>query len=83
MMSDGGVETGTIRTKIPARLDRLPWSRFHWVVVVGLGTAWILDGLEAELVFGVKAERESLESIAKPLTVEDSPKTSTAPAAAG
>ena len=43
-MSDG-VETGTIKTKIPARLDRLPWSRFHWMVIVGLGTAWILDGL--------------------------------------
>ena len=33
-MSDG-VETGTIRTRIPARLDRLPWSRFHWIVIVG------------------------------------------------
>ena len=27
----------TIETKIPARLDRLPWSRFHWTVVIGLG----------------------------------------------
>jgi MFS family permease len=34
-----GVQTGIIRTKIPARLDRLPWSRFHWVLVIGLGTA--------------------------------------------
>ena len=40
----GGSETGTIRTKIPARMDRLPWARFHWIVVAGLGTAWILDG---------------------------------------
>jgi hypothetical protein len=31
------IETGTIRTKIPARLDRLPWSRFHWIVIVDLG----------------------------------------------
>jgi hypothetical protein len=28
------------------RLDRLPWARFHWIVIAGLGTAWILDGLE-------------------------------------
>ena len=36
-----GVEAGAIRTKIPARLDRLPWSRFHWIVVVGPETAWV------------------------------------------
>jgi MFS family permease len=35
-----------IRTDIPARLDRLPWSRFHWLVVLALGVTWILDGLE-------------------------------------
>ena len=45
-----GVETGTITTDIPARLDRLPWSRFHWMVVIGLGTVWILDGLEVTIV---------------------------------
>jgi len=45
-----GVQTGTITTDIPARLDRLPWSRFHWLVVVGLGTVWILDGLEVTIV---------------------------------
>jgi MFS family permease len=50
-----GVETGTIRTKIPARLDRLPWSRFHWIVVVGLGTAWILDGLEVNVVGSISS----------------------------
>ena len=44
------METGTIRTRIPARLDRLPWSRFHWRIVVGLGTVWILDGLEVNMV---------------------------------
>ena len=31
---------------IPARLDRLPWSRFHWLVVAARGITWILDGLE-------------------------------------
>ncbi len=40
----------TIRTRIPARLDRLPWSRFHWRIVIGLGTVWILDGLEVTIV---------------------------------
>ena len=40
----------TIRTQIPARLDRLPWSRFHWRIVAGLGTVWILDGLEVTIV---------------------------------
>jgi MFS family permease len=49
------VQTGTIRTQIPARLDRLPWSRFHWVVVAGLGTAWILDGLEVNVVGSISS----------------------------
>jgi MFS family permease len=39
-----------ITTNAPARLDRLPWSRFHWLVVTALGVAWILDGLEVTLV---------------------------------
>jgi hypothetical protein len=52
----------TIETKIPSRLDRLPWSRFHWMVVIGLGTVWILDGLEVTIV----------GSIAARLTEEDS-----------
>ena len=43
-------QTGTIETRIPARLDRLPWSRWHWLVVIGLGTVWILDGLEVTIV---------------------------------
>jgi MFS family permease len=51
----GGVETGTIKTRIPARLDRLPWSRFHWIIVIGLGTAWILDGLEVNVVGSISA----------------------------
>src|ERR1700754_2662607 len=45
-----GVQTGRIITDIPARLDRLPWARWHWVVVIGLGTVWILDGLEVTIV---------------------------------
>jgi MFS family permease len=45
-----GVETGRITTDIPARLDRLPWVRWHWMIVIGLGTVWILDGLEVTIV---------------------------------
>ena len=40
----------TVRSLVPARMDRLPWTRFHWLVVVGLGVSWILDGLEIQLV---------------------------------
>src|SRR3954451_24848752 len=40
----------TIVTNIPARLDRLPWARFHWRIIVGLGTVWILDGLQVTIV---------------------------------
>lgn len=49
------VETETISTKIPARMDRLPWSPFHWRVVAGLGTVWLLDGLEVTMVGSVAA----------------------------
>jgi MFS family permease len=50
-----GVETGKITTDIPARMDRLPWSRWHWLVVIGLGTVWILDGLEVTIVGAIGA----------------------------
>jgi MFS family permease len=43
-------ELKTIETRIPARMDRLPWARWHWMVVIGLGTVWILDGLEVTIV---------------------------------
>jgi hypothetical protein len=39
-----------VKTDVPARLDRLPWSRFHLLIVVGLGVTWILDGLEVTIV---------------------------------
>jgi MFS family permease len=38
-----------VETDTPARLDRLPWGRFHTLVVVALGVTWILDGLEVTL----------------------------------
>lgn len=49
-----------IKTRIPARMDRLPWSGWHWLVVLGLGTVWILDGLEVTIV-GAIASRLSEE----------------------
>ncbi len=42
-----------VETDIPARLDRLPWGRFHTLVVVALGITWILDGLEVTLAGAV------------------------------
>ncbi len=39
----------TVRSLVPARMDRLPWTRFHWLVIIGLGVSWILDGLEIQL----------------------------------
>jgi MFS family permease len=45
-----GTQSRIIRTNIPARLDRLPWARFHWRIVIGLGTVWILDGLQVTVV---------------------------------
>ncbi len=53
-MSD--VQTGTVTTKVPARLDRLPWSRWHWMIIIGLGTVWILDGLEVTIVGNISGQ---------------------------
>jgi len=55
---------GIVETDIPARLDRLPWGRFHTLVVVALGITWILDGLEvtlAGLVSGALKESPRLQ----------------------
>ena len=50
MSTESMAEGRIIETKIPARLDRLPWARWHWMVLIGLGTVWILDGLEVTIV---------------------------------
>ncbi|HTZ59645.1 MAG TPA: MFS transporter [Acidobacteriaceae bacterium] len=39
----------TIETDVPARMDRLPWSGWHWLIVCALGTSWLLDGLQVTL----------------------------------
>jgi MFS family permease len=40
----------TFETDVPARLDRLPFAAFHWMVALALGISWVLDGLEVTLV---------------------------------
>src|SRR5882762_9354960 len=45
---------GVIRSLIPARIDRLPWSSFHTRLVVALGVAWILDGLEISVASAIE-----------------------------
>ncbi|MGP0093411.1 MAG: MFS transporter [Xanthobacteraceae bacterium] len=54
----------TLVTDIPARLDRLPWSRFHLLVVVALGITWILDGLEVTIVGAVGPALQEAQTLA-------------------
>jgi len=53
MVTAQSPSTGTIRSLIPARIDRLPWSRFHTRLVIALGVAWVLDGLEITIAANV------------------------------
>src|SRR5450830_605346 len=49
---------------IPARLDRLPWSGWHWRVVIALGVAWVLDGLEVTLIGSIGSILERKDTLA-------------------
>jgi MFS family permease len=49
-MAPPAASPGLIRSSVPARLDALPWSRWHWRVVIALGVSWLLDGLEVTVV---------------------------------
>lgn len=53
-----------IATDIPARLDRLPWSRFHMLIVVALGITWILDGLEVTIIGSLAPSLERSDTLA-------------------
>ncbi|WP_431257021.1 MFS transporter [Roseateles chitinivorans] len=53
----------TASLDIARRLDRLPWSRWHWRVVLALGVAWVLDGLEVTLVGSVGAVLERPDTL--------------------
>ena len=57
------VASGAIQTDIPARLDRLPWSRFHLLVIAALGVTWILDGLEVTIVGSLGPVLQSKETL--------------------
>ena len=49
-----GVEAAaSVTTNIPQRMDRLPWSKWHWLVVMALGITWVLDGLEVSIVAAI------------------------------
>jgi MFS family permease len=49
---------GGITTDVPARLDRLPWGSFHWLLITALGITWVLDGLEATIVAAIGSTLE-------------------------
>ncbi|MCD6076740.1 MAG: ral substrate transporter [Ramlibacter sp.] len=57
-------ETHSARgSDVPARLDRLPWSRWHWRVVLALGVAWVLDGLEVTIVGSIGSVLERPDTL--------------------
>jgi len=56
-------EHETVETDIPARLDRLPWSRWHWLVVFALGITWVLDGLEVTIVGALGGVLEAKDTL--------------------
>ena len=53
----------TFRSDVPARLDRLPWSRWHWMVVTALGITWIIDGLEVTMMGAVSTVLQEPQSL--------------------
>jgi MFS family permease len=50
MTATTDIKASPVRSLVPARMDRLPWTHFHRLVVIGLGVSWILDGLEIQIV---------------------------------
>lgn len=62
-MTSAAADPKAFETNIPARLDRLPWSKWHWLVVIGLGTVWILDGLEVTIVGAIASRLTDKEAL--------------------
>jgi MFS family permease len=63
MTTEGDAQEQTVETMVPARLDRLPWSRWHLRIVIALGTSWLLDGLQVTLagsLAGVLEDKKGL-----------------------
>ncbi|MEW9584532.1 MFS transporter [Paraburkholderia sp. DGU8] len=56
-------KTDVVETDLPSRLDRLPWGRFHSLIVVALGVTWLLDGLEVTLAGAVASALKSSPSL--------------------
>jgi MFS family permease len=52
-----------VETDIPARMDRLPWSRWHWPVVFALGITWLLDGLEVTIAGAIATVLRSKQTL--------------------
>src|SRR4051795_5392993 len=53
----------TVSTRIPARMDRLPWTAWHWRMIIALGTVWILDGLEVTIVGSISARLQEKDTL--------------------
>lgn len=62
-MTTTGAPINSIKTLVPARIDRLSWSRFHTRMVVALGVAWILDGLEIGIASSVSPLLENHQTL--------------------
>ncbi|MGB8632734.1 MAG: MFS transporter, partial [Xanthobacteraceae bacterium] len=62
-MQKSSLSPAVVHTDIPFRLDRLPLSRFHVLVVVGLGITWILDGLEVTIVGSLGPALQSAQTL--------------------
>src|SRR5216683_3076013 len=52
-----------VESSVPARLDALPWSHFHTLVIVALGITWVLDGLEVTLTGAVSGALKASPSL--------------------
>src|SRR3954469_18064773 len=63
MTAMSGTASETVSTQIPARMDRLPWTAWHWRIIIALGTVWILDGLEVTIVGSISARLQEKETL--------------------
>jgi MFS family permease len=63
VIATAGEPRKTYRSLVPARMDRLPWTRFHTLVVVGLGISWILDGLEIAIISQVSTVLQDRDTL--------------------
>jgi MFS family permease len=63
MSTDQVSGTPVVRSLVPARIDRLPWASFHTRMVLALGIAWVLDGLEITMAASIGPRLESVHSL--------------------